>query len=64
MLVKSKMIACKCLRVIILVLTVPVAAAPQAPAPRQNAFAPDGTPIALGLAGYAMARCRFQRART
>src|SRR6266705_6408622 len=27
------------------------------PAPRQNGFAPDGTPIALGLAGYAKVLC-------
>ena len=32
------------------------AAQPPAPA-RQNAFAPDGTPIALGLAGYAKVVC-------
>jgi CubicO group peptidase (beta-lactamase class C family) len=32
------------------------AAQPPAP-PRQNAFAPDGTPIPLGLAGYAKVLC-------
>src|SRR4029079_11777286 len=32
--------------------------AAQSPAPaRQNAFAPEGTPIALGLAGYAKVLC-------
>jgi CubicO group peptidase (beta-lactamase class C family) len=32
-------------------------AAPPAPPPRQNAFAPEGTPISLGLAGYAKVLC-------
>jgi CubicO group peptidase (beta-lactamase class C family) len=38
----------------------PGAQAPAKPAsapPRQNAFAPEGTPIALGLAGYAKVLC-------
>jgi len=37
----------------------PAAQAPNTSPPpaRQNAFAPDGTPITLGLAGYAKVLC-------
>jgi CubicO group peptidase (beta-lactamase class C family) len=43
---------------IVIVAAATVAAAVQQPAPRpQSAFAPDGTPIALGLAGYAKVLC-------
>ena len=56
MLVKSKRLAL----VVLFVIGGSVADPPgaQAPAPRrQSAFAPDGTPIPLGLAGYAKVLC-------
>jgi CubicO group peptidase (beta-lactamase class C family) len=57
MLAKSKMSAFVSLLVFALGLGAGrPAAQPPAP-PRQNAFAPDGTPIALGLAGYAKVLC-------
>src|SRR5580765_5372026 len=57
MLAKSKMFAFVFLLVIAL-SSVAHSPAGQAPAPpRQNAFAPEGTPIALGLAGYAKVLC-------
>src|SRR5437867_9404334 len=42
---------------VVLCWTASAALAAQQPAPRQNAFAPEGTPIALGLAGYAKVLC-------
>jgi CubicO group peptidase (beta-lactamase class C family) len=61
MLVESKMSAFVVWLTLAAGFLVPHPAA-QAPArgtapPRQNAFAPDGTPIALGLAGYAKVLC-------
>ena len=61
MLAKSKMSAFVISLSLAAGLLAPAPAA-QAPAggttpPRQNAFAPDGTPIALGLAGYAKVLC-------
>src|SRR3954467_9268765 len=43
--------------VVLFALSVAASGAQQPPPPRQNAFAPDGTPIALGLAGYAKVLC-------
>src|SRR4051812_34330649 len=41
----------------IFTLLIVAMAAQASQAPRQNAFAPDGTPIGLGLAGYAKVLC-------
>jgi CubicO group peptidase (beta-lactamase class C family) len=61
MLAKSKMSAFVAWFVFAALLVAPDPAAQQpaggAQPPRQNAFAPDGTPISLGLAGYAKVLC-------
>src|SRR5829696_6074323 len=53
---KSLALAAAAVTVTVAGSTATLRAQPPAP-PRQNAFAPAGTPIALGLAGYAKVLC-------